>query len=646
MAANYGQKLDPIAHWRPLLRFTRGNPLTVTVVVGQALREGRTSEKALQTYVQQLRAGEAAFADEAAEGRTRSLGASLAYGFEHSFSAEERARLALLALFQGVVDAIVLGYMGYPDNDWHLPTIRGIEREEWERLLDRAAEVGLLTAYGGGYYGIHPALPWFFRSLFEECYPPREESADAGDVSAIGYRLSAMPIRAFVEAMGELGGHYANQYNRGNRSVITNLSAEEDNLLHARRLARTHGWWDALTSTMQGLQMLYHHTGRRDEWARLVEEIVPDFVDPASDGPLPGREEQWSLVTGYRVRLAMETLDWERAARLQHARVEWDRQRATPLRERPADTLSSSERNTLRSLAVSLGQLGDIQRQQGSAECAASYEEAIIIRQQIGDTAGEAINAFNLGHAYLTIPALRDLDAAERWYRRSLELRAEGDNFYKATSLGQLGYVAWERFTEAKAAGKEKAVLVEHLNAALKFYQQALAMIPPDAVNDLAAIHNQLGNIYRDAEKMDAALHHYREAIRYEEMQGNHYGAAKTRYNVALTLRDMGNLDDALLYARAAVEGFARYGAGAADMVALAERLVGEIEGEMGEGGGEPIPEPDEEQFAQFLASLPAPLRQAIEQQNMVAFQQALAALSPAEQQSVLAALQKLQGGG
>ena len=42
--------------------------------------------------------------------------------------------------------------------------------------------------------------------------------------------------------------------------------------------------------------------------------------------------------------------------------------------------------------------------------------------QRIGDRAAEAVAAFNLGHAYKDLPALRDLDAAERWYRRSLEL--------------------------------------------------------------------------------------------------------------------------------------------------------------------------------------------------------------------------------
>ena len=45
-------------------------------------------------------------------------------------------------------------------------------------------------------------------------------------------------MRAFVEAMGELGYEYDYQYNQGNRDVIAALQAEEANLLRARDLAR------------------------------------------------------------------------------------------------------------------------------------------------------------------------------------------------------------------------------------------------------------------------------------------------------------------------------------------------------------------------------------------------------------------------
>jgi hypothetical protein len=130
--------------------------------------------------------------------------------------------------------------------------------------------------------------------------------------------------------MGELGNHYHDQYGDGNRDVIAVLEREEDNLLHARRLARAYSWWLALMKTMQGLHILYYHTGRRAEWQALVEEIVPDFVDPTTDGSLPGREEQWGMITEYRVRLAREARQWADAERLQRARVEWGRRRAAP----------------------------------------------------------------------------------------------------------------------------------------------------------------------------------------------------------------------------------------------------------------------------------------------------------------------------
>ncbi len=68
------------------------------------------------------------------------------------------------------------------------------------------------------------------------------------------------------------------------------LETEEQNLLHARALARGHGWWPQVIEAMHGLYIIYHHTGRIAEWARLVEEIVPDFIEPASDGPIAGRE--------------------------------------------------------------------------------------------------------------------------------------------------------------------------------------------------------------------------------------------------------------------------------------------------------------------------------------------------------------------
>jgi hypothetical protein len=384
LAEKANRRLTDVEDWRPLLEFTQGNPLTITVLVGQALRDGLRTREQIEEFVRRLRAGEAAFADEAAEGRTRSLAASLNYGFEHAFGEAERKQLALLHLFQGFVEVVALCVMGDPEQEWCLAEVRGLTREAGIQLLDRAAEVGLLTAHGGGYYSIHPALPWFFRSLFEE----RDEEA------------RARALRAYVEAMGLAGHYYLGQYADGNRDVISVLRAEEPNLLRARRQARRNGWWGCVLGTMQGLRQLYEHTGRRAEWARLVEKIVPDFIDPATEGPLPGREEGWGLVTQYRVRLAGEARQWAVAERLQNICVEWDRSRAR-----------DDNTNSQRTLAISLHELAEIQREMGRAECVAGYRESFDLDQQIGDGPAAAVSAFNLGNAYI---GLHDLTEAER----------------------------------------------------------------------------------------------------------------------------------------------------------------------------------------------------------------------------------------
>ncbi len=191
-----------------------------------------------------------------------------------------------------------------------------------------------------------------------------------------------------------------------------------------------------------------------------------------------------------------------------------------------------------------------------------------------------------------------------RWYLEDyLELHDERDRQGRAQCLGQLGLVAYERFKEARAAtptpsprlraaGKTSAgegsayspasgeggELLKHLNDALGSYQQALALLPPNAVDDLAVTHNQLGNIYKNADDLDHALPHYREAIRYSELGGDLYEAAKYRSNVALALMQARRLDDAGEYARAALRNYETYGERAAEEIQKTKGLIEGIE--------------------------------------------------------------------
>ncbi len=117
LADKQGKRIADVKDWLPLLRFTQGNPLTITVMVGQALRDGLETSTQVNTYLEKLHNGETAFDDEASEGRSKSLGASLSYGFEQAFNADERKVLALLHFFQGFVDVDALRLM-VADEDW------------------------------------------------------------------------------------------------------------------------------------------------------------------------------------------------------------------------------------------------------------------------------------------------------------------------------------------------------------------------------------------------------------------------------------------------------------------------------------------------------------------------------------------------
>ena len=134
-----------------LLEWLDGHPLSLRVLLPQLETTPPASLlAALQGNTAQLPAG------FVGEGRLASLGASLKYSLDH-LGPELRDRLPALALFEGVVDEDVLGLLagqeGVPGR------FAGVGKEDWAALLGRLAGIGLLTALGGGMYGLHPALP-------------------------------------------------------------------------------------------------------------------------------------------------------------------------------------------------------------------------------------------------------------------------------------------------------------------------------------------------------------------------------------------------------------------------------------------------------------------------------------------------------
>lgn len=547
----------------PLLDYSAGNPMALTVLVGQALRDRLGTRAQAEAYIDALRRGEGRFDDDRDQGRARSLGASLAYGFDAAFSGEERKHLALLALFHSVAHALVLMAMGLTENPHRLPDCAGLSDEYWLGLLRRAAEIGLLTEIGDGFFTIHPALPWFLHDLFQRHWP----GGGADD---------AAPTLAWTFAVAAFGNKFATAVVHGQRQALGPLRLLEGNLRRALAVAQQSGMSNIAIGALQGLRQIYSAGGRRESWRRLVDGARPLVADNALR-PLPGREAEWSPWIDYAGELAGVDRDDARLLRLLRLRVDVTRQRTAAFVTAPQN---DDERLAVRSLAAGLQQLGTAL---ADADAVPALLEAKELFIRIGDRNAEAGAAFNLGHAYMKITALRDLDAAEGWYRNSLALRE--DDADRARCHGQLGLVALRRFDAARQAGADNATLTDLLRRAEAACQTALKLTPADAHDDLATGHNMLGNVYRHAGMIDAAARHYAAAVNHFLANDNRFGAGQTRYNMALLFLQHDRFADARLYAAAALEDFRAYQGRAADMEANVENLLAAIDEAAGGAG-------------------------------------------------------------
>lgn len=574
-------KRSEISDWQPLLDYCAGNPLTLRVLVGQAARMEVRGRQQIGDFVEAIRSGEQQIEDiDEEQGRDKSLGASLDYGFRNAFKEDELPIIALLHLFQGTVDVDAFKLLGV--GNYALPELKGKDADYLTGLLERAKEIGLLTHIHGTWFSIHPALPWFLRQLFARYYDGQS-----------GRPTVHSAVRSWVAAIASLSDYYFQLFVNGNRRVINLLEMEESNLLHARRLARRNQLWNFVIFCMQGLRVLYEVHGRTAEWAGLVEEIRSDYCT-AENEPVPGREGAYTVVMDYRVRLARDfELDLSKGAALQEKCVEWDKKLAhTALVVPEGFPLDEEQHEQLRNLATSLVTLGQILRVAGSTECVQRFLEAIRMFRRMDEKAFEAVGEYNLGHAYLDVDSIRDLDSAEAAFQRSLNLRGTTDDIGRARCIQNLGLVYYERFREARKQKKPIETLQSHAEAAERHYLEAFRLYPSDSFGELTTLNNQLGNLYSDIGQLDAARKQYEKGVQYYEQTGDHRNAGRTRYNMAVMYAQAASQEEdesqrqtyfvrALAYAQAALRDFQHYEGRAAEHEANAQRLIDHIKADL-----------------------------------------------------------------
>ncbi len=574
LAEKQRRRLTDVEDWIPLLRFTAGNPLTITVLIGQALRDGLKTKEQVEAFVDRLRTGETAFEDEATEGRTKSLGASISYGFEHTFSEVELKQLALLYLFQDTVYVVVLRTMGEPDNDWCVPEVRGLSRETAINLLDRAAEVGILTSIGGGHYTIHPALPWFLKNFFDRYYLQKTLFSETSTDSLIT-RSQQSPTYAYVAAVSRLASVYRSIYQDGDWRMVMPLSCEEQNLLHALKFAKSNRWHDLIIDLMHGFHVLYNYEGRGIEWKKLVLEILPYFIDEQMGMSKPDLEESWKTVIQWRAEIAIKEKDFKNAEEAYNLLLAVTKNEATAALDKSKDEWTENDRHAISNLAITLGNFGILKFEALDKSCIGLLNDAFDFEIQLDDKDNAAANAFHIGHAYFSIVEIKDLDKAESWYQKSLELMSKDDTLKYAMRLHELGQICYARFIEAVLSDKQNLdVLNDLINKAAGFCYKALTVLPDSATRELKHIHSLLGNIYDDAGDPKKALEHYRIAIRLSEDRGELDVAAKVCREIARCLLKTNQLDDALDYAKESLRKLQNLGSGSSNDLETSQKLI------------------------------------------------------------------------
>lgn len=614
-----GAPTADLQNWDPIASIGRGNPLVTRLLVREALHEGLRSRSQLEGLACRVFDTGSTLSGAYSEGDSTT--AALSYVLFNGFSDAEQDILALLHLFRTIVDVRLLQDMAGVKESWGLkelrPQMERLQAAGEESPLDRARDFGLLGKLPEHCYRVEPCAEAPLQTLFEHRFPSTVGGAAGGllrsvrdsrgrvvkspDAAAATRALrtselgelerqvldaedrveenptepagEARTIRAFVGAVGAFGHYAADEIEQGGKELVTRLQWNESNLRQACWLARQRQWWIEVVGPVRGLGALYESVGRVGVWQELTEDLATDCLDRSTRGPLPGRDAYWRAVIEQRILLAMQQHSYTWASELQKAAVIWDRAQVQKFADEPVAALTPPQRRSMRHLADSLFRLSAI----GRSDAQPLYrveKEAVELAERLEETSRAWDWCYEFGANYTEVRGIRDLARAERWLRRGVEsLPAASPE--RARFLAALGLVAWERFRSARSSERPESELIRHLTDARQYYLRAIEHAGADDYAQLASHNLQYGHASYSMGDIERALPHYREAIRFDQLQHNTFGAAKTRFNLAIALRDVGRLGEARRYAVAAFGELRKIeGPTSEDLLDRARRLV------------------------------------------------------------------------
>ncbi len=576
---------DP-AGFKALLDYLGGHPLSLKLVLPQLSRScAAVLLEALKTQETPL----AGFGAE--EGHLASLGASLYYSFRH-LTGKDQTRLVILSLFEKVAPSHILGAMKDAPEQF-----RDLGQPEWEALLGRLTDIGLLTNLGGGLYQLHPALPSYLGALWKS---QAQAPADAG-------REREEALRSLIAAAARIAGHLHRQLQTEEaRPALDQIGALRANFYAFLAAAVERRLFAEAQTLILALDHYWHSAALAQEAQTWSEYIIKAIEPRAYQAPETG-------TPAHELWLSVMVKEGDRAFQA------GDLGKAEAIYRRIA---SSIERHgggrPDRNLADAYYKLGIAGQEHGLLEEAgASVEKALAIFEALDSPMDIALCYYRLG----AVAQLRgNPGEAEGWYKKSLTIHntlvdqpemaeayqklareaqecgrhQEAEGWYKkslaieealgcmADSYHQLGVVAQDRGHPGEAEGwynKSLSVFEMLGNKAgvVKNYHHLGALAQArgrsgeaeDWYRKSAAAEEALGNrpgVAWSCRLLGAVLHGrgrfeeaqecYRKSLAIEEVRGSQAGMAADFYQLALLARDRGSSGEAQVWAMKAFAMF------------------------------------------------------------------------------------------
>ncbi|MGW5742049.1 tetratricopeptide repeat protein [Amycolatopsis sp. NPDC003861] len=483
--------------------------------------------------------------DSIDDSRTTSLPVSITYSINHLEPTARRLMVAL-SLCVGVADADVLGWFS---GDEQVPDrFRDVDRDSWSSVLDQAAQVGLLTAWGGGMYSVHPALPAF---LAQQWHTDDPESYPAD---------RATGERVLLRAYSRLGTWLDQEIRSGNAALAYQIIGLQRRMLgHLLGLALQQRQWPEALAIIQPLNRFWDRGGLTVEARGWVDRAQLALED--TDGNPPPLQQPegalWLFVVGAH------------ASRLQLA-GQLDTAEASHIRIREmllAQPDSEQQRHQLAAVSHHLGRVAQTRRRLDEAE--QWYRQCLGINEELGDRHSVSASYHQLG----MVAELRgQLDEAEQWFRQSVTISEElGDLPSMSISYHELGMVAELRgqLDEAEQWFRQSLTISEELgdlpSMSISYHELGIvaelrgqldeaeqwhrrSLIIKEELGDrpgTTASYHQLGMVAELRGKMDEAEQWFRQSLTINEELGNRSSMSASYHQLGLVAELRGRLDEA-----------------------------------------------------------------------------------------------------